>query len=145
MQIEDNIEPLYNKDGTETYNKLLELEEVSDKSNVLYKHFDEFLEMLASDKYGIRVRGFCMLCKQAKWDVDNKINKNIDKILKLLEDEKPTAVRQYLQSMKDVVKYKKELNLKVKEKLLSINCMKYKDTMQNLILKDIEELMLVMK
>ena len=72
---------------------------------------------------------------------DNNINKNIDKILLELDSEKPTEVRQYLSAIKDIVKYKKELNLKIKEKLLSMNYLRYKDSMQGLIFKDIEEVL----
>lgn len=72
-----------------------------------------FLEMIDSNKYVIRVRGFRLLCKQAKWDSENKINEKIDKILSKLDDEKPTAVRLKLKAVHDVIIYKKDLNEKI--------------------------------
>lgn len=141
MQIEEKIETLYDKDIKEAYQNLKDLEKLSEEQNVLYSYFDEFLQMIDSTKYVIRVRGFRLLCKQAKWDINNKINQEIDKILVVLDEEKPTALRQYLQAIKDIILYKKELQEKIKENLLAINYLKYKDSMQSLIFKDISEVL----
>ena len=96
--------------------------------------------MLNSEKYVIRVRGFRLLCKQAKWDKDNKIDRAIEEILNAISDEKPTAVRQALQYLEYMVPYKKNLNERMKQKVLSIDCSLFKDTMQPLIEKDIQSL-----
>lgn len=141
MNLEYLIEILYSNDDKEAYNSLIQLENFSENSNEVYSYINEFFAMLNNQKSYIRVRGFRLICKNAKWDNDNKINKNIDKILLELDSEKPTEVRQCLSAIKDIVKYKEELNFKIKEKLLSINYLKYKDSMQGLIFKDIEEVL----
>lgn len=141
MELEEKIEQLQDKDVAKAYENLKQLEEIATQGNQLYPYFDEFLTMLESEKYVIRVRGFRLLCKQARWDVDHKINNSIQLILDKLEDEKPTAVRQYLQAMQEIVTYKKELHEKIKQKLLQINILSYKETMQGLIEKDIEQIM----
>lgn len=141
MDIEDMVNLLYDKDDKKAYASLKELESISDIKNDVYRHFDEFINMLSNEKSYIRVRGFRLICKNAKWDKDNKINKSIDKILLELEDEKPTALKQCLNAIKNIIKYKKELKDKIKEKLLNINYLKYNDSMQSLIFKDIEELL----
>lgn len=141
MNLEYLIEILYSNDDKDAYNSLIQLENFSENNNEVYSYINEFFAMLDNQKSYIRVRGFRLISKNAKWDNDNKINKNIDKLLSELEDEKPTAVRQCLNAIKDIVKYKKELNLKIKEKLLSINYLRYKDSMQGLIFKDIEEVL----
>lgn len=140
MEISEKIKLLYEKDTKIAYANLKELELLSECGDSLYSYMDEFISMLKSDKYVIRVRGFRLLCKQAKWDKSNKINESIDNILKAVHDEKPTAVRQALQYLKYVVPYKKVLNKKIKEMALSINCLQFKDTMQPLIKKDIQSL-----
>jgi len=140
MEISDKIKCLYDKDTKYAYAKLQELEEVSDREDLLYPYLNEFIEMLKSEKYVIRVRGFRLLCKQAKWDRGNKINAAIEDILTAVHDEKPTAVRQALQYLEYVVPYKKELNDRIKETALSIDCSKFKDTMQPLIENDIRSL-----
>lgn len=140
MDIKNRIEYLYDKDTKNVFLNLKELETISDSEDILYPYLDEFISMLKSEKYVIRVRGFRLLCKQAKWDKDNKINKYIEEILSAVDDEKPTAVRQALEYFKYIVIYKKELNNIIREKVLSIDCLKFKDTMRPLIQKDIIEL-----
>ncbi len=96
MKIEDRVELLFGKDTSEAYQNLLELERLSDEGDKLYGYFDQFLSMIDDERYGVRVRGFRLLAKQAKWDVDSKIDQNIEIILASLDDEKPTAVRMKL-------------------------------------------------
>jgi hypothetical protein len=144
VEISDKIKLLYDKDSTVTYANLLELEEISEYENMLYPYLSEFVSMLKSEKYSIRVRGFRLLCKQAKWDVDDKINEVITEILFALDDEKPTAVRQALQYLTYIVMYKKELIGIIKEAALSIDCSRFKDTIRPLIEKDIQTLIKVM-
>lgn len=138
--LKEKIKSLYNKDTKENYANLKELEQLSEASNSLYSYFDEFLDMIYSEKYGVRLRGYRLLCKQAKWDVDSKIEKIINELLAKVEDKKPTAVRIKLKALEDVVPYKKELNSKIKTKVLTIECSKYKDSMEGLIAKDIKHL-----
>lgn len=144
MEIGDKIKLLYDKDSTVTYTNLLELEEISEYENTLYSYLNEFVSMLKSEKYSIRVRGFRLLCKQAKWDVDDKINEVITEILFVVNDEKPTAVRQALQYLRYIVLNKKELIGIIKEAVLSIDCSRFKDTMRPVIEKDIQALIKVM-
>jgi hypothetical protein len=141
MDIEKTINGLYSKDNKEAYKILLELEQISEKDNFLYEFFNDFLQMIYEEKYAIRIRGYRLLCKQAKWDKEDKINRIIDKILIQIEDEKPIAVRQKLQALENVINHKKELNNKIKRKIESINCLKYNESMQSLIHKDIQKLL----
>lgn len=131
------VENLYNEDNNIAYKTLLELEIITTESNVLYGYFKSLLEMLNSEKTFIRVRGFRLICCLAKWDVENKINNNIDIILKELEDEKGTSVRQCLEKLNLILMYKIELTDIVESKLRSLNLSKYKESMQSLIKKDI--------
>lgn len=136
--MKEKINNLYNKDNNIAYKTLLELEIITTESNELYYYFDELLSMLNNDKTFIRVRGFRLICSLAKWDTDNKINKNIDKILNELDDEKGTSVRQCLQKINLILMYKPELEEKIENKIRTIDLSKYKDSMQSLIKKDID-------
>ena len=133
MDIEIMMAKLYGKATKENYAALVELERCSEQSNVLYPYIGLFLEMIGSEKYEIRVRGFRLLCKQARWDVEHRIDEHLDAVLAILEDEKPTVVRQALAALHDVLPYKKELHGAIREHILKINCFRYKDTMQGLI------------
>lgn len=141
MQIKEKINCLYYKDTSIAYENLLELEALSETEDSLYPYFDDFLAMLKSDKYVIRVRGIRLLCKLAKWDADGRINDAIDEMLGSLRDEKPTAVRQALSAFEDVIKHKKELHATIKKALLTVDCFRFRDTMQPLIAKDIQRLL----
>lgn len=136
--MKDKIENLYNEDNNSAYKTLLELETITTESNELYNYFNEFLEMLNNEKTFIRVRGFRIICSLAKWDNENKINKNIDFILKELEDEKGTSVRQCLEKLNSILMYKIELTDIIENKVRNLDLSKYKESMQSLIKKDID-------
>lgn len=140
MDIKDRIKLLNGKDTKEAYANLRELEALSEHENILYPYLDEFISMLKSEKYVIRVRAFRLLCKQAKWDANNRINEAAEDILTTVHDEKPTAVRQAIQYLGYIVPYKAELTDRIKETVLSIDCSRFKDTMRPLIMKDIHSL-----
>lgn len=74
--MEEKIKNLYNRDNNIAYKTLLELEAMTTESNELYGYFNKFLEMLNNEKTFIRVRGFRLICSLAKWDNENKIDKN---------------------------------------------------------------------
>lgn len=132
---------LEEKDTPVAYKALQELEFISDSSGLLYPYTDKFVSMIVSDEYVKRVRGFRLFCKQAKWDVDYKLDENLDEALHILNDAKPTAVRQALAALHDVIKYKPELRDSIYRAVSKINYMKYKDTMHSLIKKDIQKLL----
>lgn len=139
VRIEFLIEMLEEKDTSEAYKALQELEHISDETNMTYQYTDKFISMISSDKYVIRVRGFRLFCRQAKWDEDFRLDESIDIALNILKDEKPTAVRQALEALEYVVRYKPDLREIVKRAVSSIDYMRYKETMHSLIAKDIEK------
>lgn len=134
------LEDLY-KDNKTAYKKLLELEQLTTESNELYGYFDELLSMLNSEKSFVRIRGFRLICSLSKWDNENKINENIDKILDCFDDNNGINIRQYLSKINLILLYKIELTDKIVNKLKTINIFKYKETLQSLIEKDIKELL----
>lgn len=139
--MEDLIQNLYNSDNKVAYSCLKELEKISCKSNELYEYLDTFVEMLDDNNSYIRTRGIVLISSNAKWDIDNKINAIIDKFLEHIEDEKPITSRQCIKSLENIIKYKKELIPVIKERLLKINYLKYEDSMQSLIFKDVDKIL----
>ena len=136
--MKEKIKNLYNEDNNSAYKTLLELETITTESNELYNYFNEFLKMLNNEKTFIRVRGFRLICSLAKWDNENKINKNINIILKELEDEKGTSVRQCLEKLNLILMHKIELTDIIENKVRNLELSKYKESMQFLIKKDID-------
>ncbi len=140
MERKEIISKLCEKCDKPSYDFLLKLESNSLDSNEMYKYFDDFLNMLDDEKSFVRIRGFRLICSLSRWDIDNKINRNINKILLELDDEKPIAVRQCLAALNNILLYKVELSSIIKDKLLKIDYLKYKDSMSPLIKKDIENI-----
>lgn len=136
--MKDKIIDLYSNDNNIAYKSLLDLEIITTESNELYEYFDELLNMFSSNKTFVRVRGFRLICFLSKWDVEDKINNNIDFILTELEDDKGIAVRQCLEKINLILIYKPELSKVIEDKLLLIDLSKYKESMQILIKKDID-------
>lgn len=139
--MKEKIENLYNKDNNSVYKTLLDLEVITTESNELYSYFDLLLKMLNDKRTFIRVRGFRLICCLAKWDTKNKINDNIDIILKELDDEKGTSVRQCLEKLNQILIYKIELTDIIASKLRNLELSKYKESMQSLIKNDLEHIL----
>ena len=143
--MENLIQNLYNLDNKIAYSCLKELEVISYTSNEVYKFFETFVEMLDNKNSYIRTRGIVLISSNAKWDIDNKINLIIDKFLEHIEDEKPITARQCIKSLENIIKCKKELIPIIKERLLKVNYLKYEDSMQSLIFKDVEKILDLIK
>ena len=137
MNKEEIFNIFYGKETWDIWRKFQEIESSIDESKLLYKYFDDIKKMLFSEKSYIKMRGFRIICKLSKWDKDNKINNIIDSFLQILDDEKPTIVRQCLSSLNNLLLYKTDLSEKVKNKLKNMDLSKYKDSMKPLIQKDI--------
>lgn len=138
MSKEEIFNIFYGKETWDIWRKFQEIESSIDESKLLYEFFDDIKKMLLNEKSYIKMRGFRIICKLSKWDNDNKINNNIDILLQVLDDEKPTIVRQCLSSLNNLLLYKIDLSEKVENKLKKLDLSKYKDTMKPLIKKDID-------
>ena len=136
----DSIKELVEADHTSAYAVLLELEKKSAESDELYGYFEAFMKLLSHKNSLVRVRGFRLCCAQAKWDTEGKLENHIGELLEILNDEKPTAVRQGLAALKNVVRYKPNLCGRIDERLAEIDLEKYAESMRSLIKKDIDEL-----
>ena len=134
------IELITDKDDNEAYKNAKLIAAESEKSKKYYKYVDEFVELLNNSNSYIRTRAFILICCQAKWDKEEKINSSLSKMFKLFNDEKPTVVRQCLNAIKEVVIYKPELSSKVLKAIKRIDLSNYKESMSSLIKKDINEL-----
>jgi len=141
MSEKEIAEILFSKDTKEIYEKFKVLELICDGSDELYSYFDIYLEAIHSKNACVRGRGFKLISRNAKWDGENKINHNLAEILAVLDDEKSTVVRQCLSVVNHIGKYKKELIPAIKEKLIQINYLQYKESMQGLIIKDIQRVL----
>ena len=138
MNKEEIFNIFYGKETWDIWREFQEIESSIDESKMLYEYFDDIKKMLLDEKSHIRMRGFRIICKLSKWDRDNKINNVIDSLLNVLDDEKPTIVRQCLAALNCLLLYKTDLSNKIENKLKNMDLSKYKDSMKPLIQKDID-------
>lgn len=145
MDVEELMVLLTDKDKQQAYEALQALERISEQSDVLYSYTRQFAAMVKSEQYMLRVRGFRLFCKQARWDKEEVMDETIVQVLTILQDEKPTAVRQALAALQEVVRYKPALWEPIAKAVGSVDVYRYKDSMRSLLEKDMQALLAQMK
>lgn len=141
MNKEQIFNILYDKEKWDVWHKFQEIEKSIEEIEYLYQYFEDFQNMLLDNNSAVKMRGFRIICKLSKWDKNNKIENVMDDLLKVLDDDKPTIVRQCLSAIDYLLLYKPELSEKIKYKLEQIDYSKYKDSMKPLIKKDIDSIL----
>lgn len=132
---------LTGSDNRQAYAALQDLEAISRKSDQLLVKMPVFAEMVTSKRSFVRVRGFRLLCQQAKWDQEGELDCLLPVALAILADSKPTVLRQVLAALHEVVKAKPQLRQLIVQQTAAIDCRKFnQETMAPLIEKDIAEL-----
>lgn len=132
----ETLSALTSPDTKAAYEKLKAMISESQKSNIYYCMFDAFLDLVSSEKSYERVRGFKLCCAQAKWDTEGRLEESLPDLMKLLSDEKPTAVRQALSALLYVLKERPELRPLIVRYVEDMDLSGYKDSMRPLIEKD---------
>lgn len=141
MELDILLSMLTAKDTKRGYGAFLELEHLSEESDDLYPYTERFADMVSDRAWAVRCRGFRLFCKQARWDGDGVIDRCLDRALAILEDEKPTAVRQALAALLELAPYKRALWPVIRARVEAMDLNRYRDTMAPLIEKDIRRLL----
>lgn len=129
------IDMLFSKNQVKAYKILKELLQESDKNNSLYGYIGTYFEMLHHDNSYVRNRGIFLIAANAKWDIENKIDDNINAYLACMEDDNPITSRQCIKEVVKIAKYKPQI-LAVIIEALQTPTIVYADSMQSLIMKD---------
>lgn len=135
------IEKLTAKDEMSAYEYCKQFVVESAASNKYFCMIDDFASLLEEKNSYHRTRGFGLICAQARWDNEEKIKSVFEKMVPLLNDLKPTVVRQCLASLHEVVLYRPEMHAQITAAIRNIDLSKYKDSMSPLIKKDADELL----
>ena len=136
----DVITQLQNKDHAIAYMLYKEICTKSAKSDEYYGMLEAFLDLVDSPVSYVRTRGFGLVCAQARWDDQGKIEKSMERMLVLLHDKKPAVVRQCLTALHEVGLFRPELCKRISFELNQIKLEDYKETMRPLIQEDINNL-----
>jgi hypothetical protein len=131
------IEMLDEKDDNIRYKAFLLLQQRSMTHNDVYPYWKVLVGKLSSTNSYQRSIGLMLLAENVRWDVSDNYEDIVDLYLSFCDDEKPITVRQCVQSLSKVIKYKKQMCTKVIDKLISINIMERKETQRKILLIDI--------
>ena len=144
MRKQEVIKRLTNKDDKKAYEYTKKISVESAKSDKYLDMIPDFAGMLQDQNSYIRTRFFILICNQARWANDGQIKDVYKQMSPLLNDPKPTVVRQCLNALHEVALFRPEMCDDIKKSLSKIDLSIYKDSMVPLIKKDIDELMKVL-
>ena len=133
------IDLLCSKNNNIAYQALKTLQSESKKTNLVYDYIDKFIDMIDSDNSYVRTRSLVLIAFNAKWDVDNRIDKIIDRYLQHITDEKPITSRQCIKMLPMIAKYKPALKTNILSALQNADISFYADSMQPLVYRDMQE------
>ena len=128
---------LSGKDDKLRYQALLLLQYRSAERDDVYPFLETFCEKLKSENSYQRSIGLMLLAANARWDADNRLDCVMDDYLAVLKDEKPTTVRQCIQSLAMILPYKKHLHARIAGDLMALDLTAVKDTMRKSVLTDV--------
>ena len=138
--MEEILRKLTDKDDKTAYEFAKQLSVESTGSDRYLAMIPMFAELLQDKSSYVRTRAFILICNQARWANDGQLVAVFDQMCLLLNEPKPTVVRQCLSALREVVLFRPELSDKIENALTEIDVSKYKDSMSSLILKDVDEL-----
>lgn len=136
-----DISKLTDKDEMSAYEYCKQVVVESAISDEHFGSIDDLASLLADKNSYVRTRSFGLICAQARWDNVGKIKSVWEKMIPLLNDPKPTVVRQCLASLHEVVLYLPDMTDDIVAAVKGIDLSKYKDSMSPLIKKDATELL----
>lgn len=145
MDKDEIIARLCGKDDKAAYEFSKQLGIESTESAVYLDMIPDFAGLLDSESSYVRTRGFCLICAQARWDTNGAIASVFGRMTPLLNDEKPTVVRQCLKALHGPALFRPELDGEIDKAVRAIDTGRYKDSMAPLIQKDIKELLEVLR
>ena len=138
--MEEILRNLTDKNSKTAYEFAKQLGVESSESDKYLAMIPMFAELMQDKNSYVRTRAFVLICNQARWANDGQIDAVFDRMLLLLNDPKPTVVRQCLNALHEVVLFRPELSDKIENALAEMDVSKYKDSMSPLVLKDVEAL-----
>lgn len=112
----------------------------SAESDMYLEMIPVLADMLQDRSSYVRTRAFSLICQQARWAEGGQIDALFSRMRPLLNDPKPTVVRQCLGALHELVLFRPEMSGRVREAVAAIDLSRYRDSMSPLIGKDIAAL-----
>lgn len=138
--MENLIQKLQDQDHKKAYELTKMISALSAETDAYYSYFEDFLSLISAKSSYVRTRGFILCCAQARWDTEGKLEKYLPSMLVLLQDPKPTVIRQCLAALHEVVLFHPGLSETILTEIQRMDLRCYKESMVSLIQKDLYEL-----
>jgi hypothetical protein len=135
------VATLAEKDDTVRYNAFLLLKANSNLFPIVYGHWSELEKKLESSNSYQRSLGLMLISENVKWDTNDKFKRTVDNYLSCCLDDKFITARQAIQGLANIVNGTSKYDGKIKQALTNLGLNKYKETQQNLLKKDIANIM----
>lgn len=139
------VECLTEKDDKIRYHAFLLLQEASRQSPILYPYWNVLENKLDSDNSYQRSLGLMLIAENVRWDKNNKFTGILDKYLHCCADEKFITARQAIQGLTNIINATDANNDKIKQYLTDYPLNKYPKNQQNLLNKDIQNILRTIK
>lgn len=124
------------RDSGNAYNALLG---TSRKSGDVYAYIDELFALMNDKSSHVRTCALGLICANAKWDEQKKIDAHIDEILSHITDEKSITARQFIKSLPGLAAKKPELKETIANALKNADFSVYPESMSTLVANDAAE------
>ena len=111
----------------------------------VYPYWDTLAEKLENANSYQRSIGAMLLAANARWDTQGRMRACLGRFLALLNDEKPTTIRQCAQSLTEVASAQPALAGDIIAALIGVDLLQIKETMRKLVLSDFLETLLFIR
>ena len=111
----------------------------SQDSDEWYEYFEDVASLLDHPKSLVRNRALYILAANAQWDEENRFDLILPDYLKHITDEKPITARQCVKALAQVGLARPQYIPQILSALRSADLSKYKDSMRQLIERDMKE------
>jgi len=135
------VQALAEKDDTIRYNAFLLLQANSRQFPFTYEYWGELEKKLESPNSYQRSIGLMLIAENVRWDKDGKFGKTLSKYLSCYMDEKFITARQAIQGLANIIKSTNKYDDKIRQSLMHLSLVQYKDNQQRLLNKDISNIL----
>ena len=119
--MEEILRKLTDKNDKTAYEFAKQLGVESVESDCYLAMIPMFAELLQDKSSYVRTRAFVLICNQARWANDGQLAVVFDRMLLLLNDPKPTVVRQCLNALHEVALFQPELSERIENALAEMD------------------------
>lgn len=137
QKIQDLVTRLTAPKTADGYAAMKELLALSETSDSVYPYLSRLVALLSSDNSYVRTRALLLIAANARWDTENLLDENIERILSHVLDPKPVTARQFIQALPGLARYKPDLREAILSALSKADTARYPSSMRPLVDRDI--------